>query len=413
MEENKNILIIGHGASTSALANKFSSYEEVGKIYIASGNTVTNDKWKNVDIREDDLTGLLKFALENEINLTIPISELSLKSDIVSFFQSNGQYIFGPVANACNFAINNAAGKKLLYKIHAQTSKFGIFDKMPQAQDWLKNAKFPVTIKTNQYNGLGDRLVCPTISLANEFLENLFTKGEISVLTEEYTFGHNFTIYFITDGYSAIPITSVGKYKFEQDGDGGILTNGVGCYAPDYKISETILSRVSNVVRNILTSLEKKGFPYMGILGVDCTITGEDKFYINEFKPFLQDFDTKTVLDLIDENLVKVFMACIEGLFADEYEQISTNEQSSISAVVSAKKEGVEIKGFDMIDNLDCIDFINVKKSSEKYLTTKGQNFVITKSASTLNRAKTYLYDDLSELNFDGIKYRKDIAKCN
>ena len=151
----------------------------------------------------------------------------------------------------------------------------------------------------------------------------------------------------------------------------------------------------------------------MGILGVDCTITGEDKFYINEFKPFLQDFDTKTVLDLIDENLVKVFMACIEGLFADEYEQISTNEQSSISAVVSAKKEGVEIKGFDMIDNLDCIDFINVKKSSEKYLTTKGQNFVITKSASTLNRAKTYLYDDLSELNFDGIKYRKDIAKCN
>ena len=52
-------------------------------------------------------------------------------------------------------------------------------------------------------------------------------------------------------------------------------------------------------------------------------------------------------------------------------------------------------------------------KAAEKYLTTKGQNFIITKSASTLNRAKTYLYDDLSELNFDGIKYRKDIAKCN
>ena len=71
MEEKKNILIIGHGASTSALANKFSSYEEVGKIYIASGNTVTNDKWENVDIREDDLTGLLKFALENEISSSL------------------------------------------------------------------------------------------------------------------------------------------------------------------------------------------------------------------------------------------------------------------------------------------------------------------------------------------------------
>lgn len=413
MEEKKKILIIGHGAATSTLAKKLSSYDEVDKIYITSGNSSTNDKWENVDIREDDSTGLLKFALENEINLTIPISELALKSDVVSFFQSNGQNIFGPCAEACNFAINNTTGKKLLYKIHAQTSKFGIFDKMPQAQDWLRNAKFPITIKTNQYNGLGDRLVCPTMSLANEFLENLFTKGEIGVLTEEYTFGHNFTIYFITDGYSAIPITTVANYKFEQDGDGGILTNGVGCFAPDYKISETILSRVSNVVRNILTSLEKKGSPYMGVLGVDCTTTGEDKFYVNEFKPFLQDFDSATVLNLIDENLVKVFMACIEGFFADEYEQILTNEQSSISAVVSAKKENAEIKGFDMIDDIDCIDFINVKKSGDKYQTIKGQNFVITKSASTLNRAKTYLYEDLSEINFDGIKYRKDIAKCN
>lgn len=413
MEEKKNILIVGQGAVPYALAKKLAEYDDIDKIYITTENHIRNDKWKNIDIREDDLTGLLKFVLENNITLTIPTSELALKTDIVSFFQSNGQNIFGPTSGACKFAINKVFGKKSLYKIHAQTSKFGIFDKMPQAQDWLKNAKFPVTIRTNEYSRLGDRLVCPTMSLANEFLENLFKNGELGILTEEFTFGHNFTIYFVTDGYSAIPITSVANYKFEQDGDSGILSDGVGCFAPDYKISETIISRVSNVLRNILTSLEKKGSPYMGFVGVDCTITGEDKFYVNEFKPWLQDFDASAVLNLIDENLIKVFMACIDGLFADEYEQISTNEFTSISAVVSAKKENIEITNINSFDDADCIDFINLKQVNEKYLTTKGQNLVMTKTASTLNRAKLLLYEDLSEFKFDGAKYRKDIAKCN
>ena len=52
------------------------------------------------------------------------------------------------------------------------------------------------------------------------------------------------------------------------------------------KISEVVISRVENVVRNALVSVEKKGEPYVGILGVECVLTGEDKFYVTEFKPF-------------------------------------------------------------------------------------------------------------------------------
>lgn len=105
-------------------------------------------------------------------------------------------------------------------------------------------------------------------------------------MVEEFAHGKNFTVYFITDGYSALPLTSVANYNFMEDGDGGILTSGVGCYAPDYKISEVVISRVENVVRNALVSVEKKGEPYVGILGVECVLTGEDKFYVTEFKPF-------------------------------------------------------------------------------------------------------------------------------
>ena len=399
-KKKKNILIIGKGAAAAALGKKLRQNETVDNIFMAPSS--------EVDIREDDLTGLLKFALENEIDLTIPVSEKALDADIVSFFQTNGQNIFGPVKDACNIAINKPSGKKFLYKNRAQTSKFGVFEKLQQTEEFLKNAQYPITIKCSKYNGLDDRLVCTTTALAREYLEILFsTKNETNVLIEEFTRGHNFTIYYITDGYSALPISTVENYKFCENGDGGLLTNGMGCFAPDYKISEVVVSRVDNIVRNTLSALDRKGTPYLGILGVECTLTGEDKFFVNEFKPFLQNFDAAAVLNLIDDNLIEIFMACIDGLFADEYEEIKTNELSSVSTVVMSRQNNKVIKGFEGIDDIEILNI--TKTNDEKYLTCKGEVFVITKTASTLNRAKNLIYEDLAQISFDGMKYRKDI----
>ena len=374
-KKKKNILIIGKGAAAAALGKKLRQNETVDNIFMAPSS--------EVDIREDDLTGLLKFALENEIDLTIPVSEKALDADIVSFFQTNGQNIFGPVKDACNIAINKPSGKKFLYKNRAQTSKFGVFEKLQQTEEFLKNAQYPITIKCSKYNGLDDRLVCTTTALAREYLEILFsTKNETNVLIEEFTRGHNFTIYYITDGYSALPISTVANYKFSENGDGGLLTNGMGCFAPDYKISEVVVSRVDNIVRNTLSALDRKGTPYLGILGVECTLTGDD-------------------------NLIEIFMACIDGLFADEYEEIKTNELSSVSTVVMSRQNNKVIKGFEGIDDIEILNI--TKTNDEKYLTCKGEVFVITKTASTLNRAKNLIYEDLAQISFDGMKYRKDI----
>ena len=151
---------------------------------------------------------------------------------------------------------------------------------------------------------------------------------------------------------------------------------------------------------------------YLGILGLDCTLVDDDKFVVNEFKPFFQDFDIDAVLNLVSDDLIKIMFKCIEGLFADEYETIKTNDYSSVSVVVSARQLNKKIEGLDKLDTPENLSFINVKKlANGDYLTTTGANFVLTKTASTLNRARTNLYEDLAEINFDGIRYRNDICK--
>ena len=404
VNEKMKILIVGGGSVASALARYIKKFDYVEKIYATSGKS---DFYETIDIREDDLTGLLMFALKNEISLTIPISEKTLGADIVSFFQSNGQNIFGPSKESCDFMLNKIQCKKFLYKIHAQTPKFAMYNKISAIIDYLKNSNFPVIISTAQNSAMQDeKMVCPTLKSASDFVEKLFLKGETDVLIEDYTFGHNFTAYYITDGYSAIPFNIVGNYKFLGK-DGGIYTDGAGCYCPDYKVNSTVMTRIDKIVSDILTNLDNSGHSYTGIIGVECVLTGENNFVVTEIKPFLRNHDARAILNLCQDDLIKIFTSCINGFFSDEYEKIKTNDYFSVSLCIYSDIENKEIEG---LDDLEDVDFIKIKEKDSIYYSQIGMNFSLTKTASTLSRAKKYLSEELEEINFDRMKYLKEIC---
>lgn len=408
---NINILLIGRGAVISALAKKLHQSPNINKIYCASGNNIKNDIYENIDIRENDLTGLLRFALENNINLTIPVSGEAFDTDITSFFESNGQNIFAPHKNICNTILNKISCRKFLYKMQADSPKFGIFNKYQNAIDYLKNSSFPVLIKCDKSTGKNDdKLICPTTKYASDYIETLFTKGETDILIEDYIYGSNFTLYYITDGYNILPVTSVANYKFKSGFNEGYFTDGIGSYAPDYHVSQKIITKLNNLAHKIISHFETAGTPYVGILGIECIYKNENEIYIEDLKPFLQNHDAHTVLNLIDENLIKLFISCINGSFSDDYNHINTNNLCSLTILVDAEKENRIIEHLDQTEDLDNIDFINIKQENEIYKTIQGPSFTITRCSKTLTRAREYISQDLSVIKFDGMIFRKDIC---
>ena len=68
------ILLVGGGGREHALAWKIAQSPLVTELFIAPGNGGTALFGKNVDIKDSDLPGLLKFALENKIDLVIASS---------------------------------------------------------------------------------------------------------------------------------------------------------------------------------------------------------------------------------------------------------------------------------------------------------------------------------------------------
>lgn len=409
MDKFKKILIVGNSAKEYALARKLATYD--CEIFVIPGNSSMMDIAKCVDIREDKVQEILEFVLENAIDLTVVSSELAIKNDIASVFQANEQLIFAPTAQSASFALSRSVGKRFLYKLRIPTPRFAIFDKLQLAVDYLKSANMPQVIRTDENLNTADRLVCSTFINAKTFVEDLFSKDEKKVVLEDYVYGHEFTFYAVTDGYSALPLMTVANYKFMENGNGGILTSGTGAFAPDYKVSSDIENSIMNdVVIKVLQALERKGTPYLGILGIDCVLMPDGQYVVLNFKPFLSDHDADAVLNLVDENLLNLFAACAVGSFADDYEKLNVSDNSSVSCVVSSRQEGKVIKGLELVDS-DIAHFGVKQNKYLEYETIKGKNFVLTRTAKTLSRARKHLYEDIEVIKFDGKKYRNDICE--
>ncbi len=408
MNKRKKVLIVGNSAKEYALIKKFKNYD--CEIFVAPGNSAIAEIAQCVDIREENVQELLEFVLENGIDLTVCSSEIAIKNDIAGLFQANEQLIFAPTQAASAFALSRSAGKKFLYKLRIPTPRFAIFDKPPLALDYLKTASMPQVIRSDENSNTADRLVCTTFISSKTFVEDLFCRNENKVVLEDYVFGHEFTFYVITDGYSALPLASVANYKFMENGNGGILTAGVGAFTPDYKISkETEDELMKNVVARVLEALQRKETPYLGILGIDCVLTNDGRFVTLDFKPFLSDHDAEAVLNLVDENLLTLFEACAFGSFADDYDKIEVSDNASVSCVISSRLEGKIIKGLELAE-ADISHFGIRKNQYLEYETIRGKNFVLTKTAKTLSGARKKLYEDIEVISFEGKKYRTDIC---
>lgn len=390
--KNKKILIVGN---LYALAQKLS--KEVEKVYVAPGNEEIAKFAQCVDIRENNIHELLNFALDFDIDLTIAVSKEAIKADISGIFQANEKLIFAPVAQSSEFITSRAQAKRFLYKLHASTSKFGIFEKLQIALEYLKDANYPLIIS----NDIGSKMFCcTTLDRAKFYVEALFNSDESKIIIEEYVCGTYFTMYCISDGYHVLPLITTNNYIFSENGDGGIITNGVGCYAPAYKIPLDIEQKIFNdVILKTITFTQKYDHAYSGIIAVNAVLSNNGDIAIINFKHFMEDFDAQAVLNLIDENIVDLFEACANGSFADEYEDIIINSNACVSCLISGSGD---IKNL----NTQSID------SDINYLTTNNNyvKIVLTSTAKTLSRAKLILKEDLHSIKINGIKYRSDIV---
>ena len=408
---SKKILIIGNSAKEYALAKKLSENNEV---YVAPGSPSIKEFATCVDIREDSVTELLEFVMENDIDLTIPTSAKSISANISEVFANNNQTIFAPTAKAAKLVFDKASLKKALYKLRIPTPKFGIFEKQNMAADYIKNLKSPFVLKTNEPCSA---TVLTSQKTAKNILDNYFAQKNQKIIIEDYIWGSSFTFYAITDGYKALPIGSSLTYKHSLEGEGGQLTSGMGACSPNYKLSlDNEYFLMDNVIYPILEYLEAEGNPYIGIMGVDGILTDDGCIHVLGLQHFTQDCDTNSVLEILNSDLINLFNSCIIGSFSDEYEYIEQKDISTTSLVLNCKNKDTKNNSIEGLDNLEDETLVAFypNTSKNKYLeyeANSGSVLVLTAKGRTVTSSLEKAYEEAEAINFAGISYRKDIGK--
>lgn len=407
----KKILIIGNGAKEYALAKKLSAKHE---IYITPASDTLKEFANCVDIREDNTAELLEFVMENSIDMTIPVSMTSLKSDIVNLFNSNRQKIFAPDNNAAKIVYDKALAKKILYKLRIPTPKFGIFEKQNMVLDYIKNQRTPFVLKTDDPNSAA---VFTSYQTAKALVESSFIDKNKRIIIEDYVYGTPFSFYTITDGYKALPIGSSITYKHVLEGDGGQLTSGMGACSPNYKLTvENEYFLMDNVIYPTLDYLEIEGNPYLGILGINGILTEDGGVQVLGWQSFMQDCDAPALLEILDEDLYSLFYACVVGSFSDEVEYIRNKDIFASSLVLTCKnknnKENI-IQGLDSVNEETVVVFYpSVSKNRYlEYEANAGPVLSVTTTSATASRAVQQMYEEAGDISFESVYFRKDICR--
>ena len=389
----RKVLILGKSAKEFALAKLLSKNSGV---YVSSGNSAMADFASLVDFENYDVAKIIEFVLENDISLTIPVDADSVSQELLRHFESNNLPIFTPNKEFLTLISDKLAVKKFLYMLRVQTPRFASFDKVSVAYDYVKNLKNPLVIKSN----LGEyATICMNERIAKTAIDDLAFRNE-NILIEEHITGQTFTIYFISDGYKVLPIGNSQNYNFLLEGDGGVLTNGVGAVSPYFKLTEGHIDYLtSTVASSIINHFEQQGNPLLGIFGLEVILTPDDILFVSNIKNFISDADAQGVLALMDIDFLKLIDDCLMGVFADMYDYIPQKDGYAVSAVLSSRKDGEIIQGIDNLSEETLVSFYGVEKNKYlEYETKKGKVMNVTAIAGTISRARDILYSEISDL---------------
>lgn len=142
-----NVLIIGRGGREHTLAWKAAQSPLVGTVYAAPGNDGMAGTAVLVDLDEGNHEGLLAFAKENNIGLTIVGPEVPLIEGLVDAFEEAGLPVFGPSKKAAVIEGSKQFAKDLMKKYQIPTAEYETFTSFEKAKAYVEEKGAPIVIK--------------------------------------------------------------------------------------------------------------------------------------------------------------------------------------------------------------------------------------------------------------------------
>ncbi len=222
-----NLLIIGSGGREHALAWKIAQSSRVRHLFVAPGNAGTAADAENIDIPENDFAGLIQFAKQTQVDLTVVGPETPLAVGVVDAFTAEKLRIFGPGKAAAELESSKVFCKDLLRAADVPTADYRTFRDPARAIRFLQEREdVPIVVKADGLAAGKGVIVCDNRDQALEAVDRIaqqkaFGEAGNRVVVEERLHGQEASVLAVTDGHTIVTLQPAQDHKPAYDGDTG------------------------------------------------------------------------------------------------------------------------------------------------------------------------------------------------
>jgi phosphoribosylamine--glycine ligase len=415
------VLVIGSGGREHALVWKLRQSPRVEALWCAPGNAGIAEDAECVPLAADDVKGLLRFATERKVDLTVVGPELPLTLGLVDAFTAAGLRAFGPTAAAARLEGSKAFAKELLRHERVPTAFFGVFGDPDDAARYIREVGGPVVVKADGLASGKGVFICPTVADALEAVDEIMRKrlfGDAGnrLVVEEFLEGEEVSFMALTDGTTVLPLATSQDHKRALDGDRGPNTGGMGAYSPAPVVTPALEDRIlREIVEPVVGGLGRQGIRYTGVLYAGLMVKdGHAK--VLEFNVRFGDPEAQVLLARLRSDLCELLERACAGRLAGA--TVEWDPRAAVCVVLAAGgypgavERGRPIEGLDALRGWrDGIVFhAGTRRSDGGLVTDGGRVLGVTALGDTVDRAVGEVYAGVEKIRWQGMHYRRDIG---
>lgn len=422
-----NILLIGSGGREHALAWKMAKSHQADQIFIAPGNPGTASIGINIAIEITDFEGLKQFVLANNIEMVVVGPEEPLVKGIYDFFVNDAltQHIniIGPSAAAAQLEGSKAFSKHFMQRHHIPTASYAEFtvDNYEAGCTYIQKHSLPIVLKADGLAAGKGVIIAQTHQEALSSFEEMiqhkqFGEASAKVVIEQFLEGIEVSVFALTDGMNYQIIGHAKDYKRIGEGDTGLNTGGMGCVSPVPFMDPVFMEKVEQtIIKPTIQGIHQEGLVYKGFVFFGL-MNCEGEPYVIEYNCRLGDPETEVILPRLQTDLVSLLAATDNGTLVDVNIEYNENAFATVMAVSGGYpgdyKKDFPISGIQAAQNMpDSLVFQAGTGFKENAIVTKGGRVLtVTAQAATIQEAVKKAQQTLSQIQFEGMNFRKDIG---
>jgi len=414
------VLLLGGGAREHAIGWKMAKSPRTSLISLP-GNPGLAELGPVVEgVSATDVGAVAAIADQQDIDLVVVGPEAPLAAGVIDALTRRGVRAFGPSRAAARLESSKSFAKTIMERAGVPTAAAGVFTNREPAIEYLEKRTGPFVVKADGLAAGKGVLVTEDLHEARAWVDRClsgdFEEAGYTIVIEDYLAGPEVSVFALCDGKTAVPLQPARDYKRLGERDQGPNTGGMGCYSPVEDLPDGLVDwTLDHVMGPVLQQMETAGTPYRGFLYAGLVLT-EAGPRVLEFNCRLGDPETQVVLPLLEDDLVEVILACLDG--KAHTLDLTWSDDAAVDVVLAAAgypespRRGDPISG---VATAAAVPGVLVFQAGtvrqEGTLKTYGGRVInVVGTGASLPEARHRAYAAAQAIEFAGKQYRPDIA---